>query len=567
MAKHWFFSQSVLKKIVRYKYEVLFLFLILLLLSVRAITTFPTERNRLSGTAVSLALVASAPFQGLGVPYKDYWGHESPGVILLLGFWMKIFGATMFSLKTLNLLFLLATGPLIYLVLKKIFSPFYTFALSSLMIIVLYSPYLNFPLLYAELFGLFFSLLGLVCLLFIKKTELRFFLGSFFLAFSGQIKDSFTFTVLSLIPPLICLLASKNYVLLRRATKSIFGGIFLAVLIIGGYLLATDSLSDYLKVLSITLDERVWDKLTTFSEYYSYTFWHAKNIFFLLQSEVALILGLWFLLVLLTAFLRKSFRLPHFKASKGFYVITLPLIKLKSASQTFDVLTVIFYSLGSFLLFAMYGFFDFQNLYQIALPVYFFWAIIIKSILDNLQKILPILSKSKVSFLLFLLLLVFLIPKGPYLKEYFLKDYKPWILVKKIYLNITMVDSNHEFEDYIRSKTQENSCILSVYGWNVGETYFYGRRPCSRFFLVNLINYDWQRSEYREDIFQNPPQAIVYTREGADIDPSLFEREVINLTTIINRCYQPDSRYSTFNLYFPKFSGDELENCLRENAI
>jgi len=177
------------------------------------------------------------------------------------------------------------------------------------------------------------------------------------------------------------------------------------------------------------------------------------------------------------------------------------------------------------------------------------------------------------SFLLFPLLIVFLLPKGSYFKSYALENYSPRYVMKQIYGHFKVIKPNTEFEDYIASKTNKNSCILSVYGWSVGETYYYAqRRPCTRFFLTNMVVEGWQEEEYRKSILKNPPQAIVYTQSGANLEVARFEREVINLTQIIGQCYQPDSQHTGSSvmyptLYFPRFSGDRLKVCLQQNVF
>lgn len=563
---------KLLDKIIKYKFSIFFLLLILLLLSIHVAVVFPTGGNRLSGNAVSLVMMATAPLREIGVPYKDYWEYKPPGIMLLVGFWVKMFGSTMFSFKILQLLFLLGTGPLIYLVLRKIFSPFYGFILASLAAVVLYSPYLSFTFLPEELFGLFFSLLGLVCLLYLKGIGWRFFLSAFFIALASQMKNPFASTMLAIAPPLIYLLVLKDFRSFLRAMESILGGILLVFLIVGSYLVAIGSLRVYLEVLNFEVNTWIWSKLPSFQDSYYFAFWHAKNIFLYFQSEVFPVLLLWFLPFLLSIVLKGRPRLPSFKRSGGYYEIALPLptVKLEITPQAIDMLTVIFYSLGSFVLFSMYGFFDFQYLYQIAMPIYFFWSIVIKSILDNLKKVLPSL---RIDLLLLPILLIFLFPKGPYLKSYNLGNYNPFHIIQLIHRNITLPDGETPFEDYINAHTGPSSCILSVYGWGVGETYFYAqRRPCSRFFLPHLVLVEWQKKEFRESILQNPPQAIVYTQEGADLDVVRFEKEVIDFSRIIERCYRLDSEYPTYSswqrhLYFPRFQDDQLKSCIKQDSL
>ena len=96
-----------IRKIIKYKYSILLMILVFLFLSIYVAVVFSIERNQLSGNAASLVAMAVAPFQELGSPYKDYWEFASPGVMLLIGLWVRMFGSTIFSFKVLQLLFLL----------------------------------------------------------------------------------------------------------------------------------------------------------------------------------------------------------------------------------------------------------------------------------------------------------------------------------------------------------------------------------------------------------------------------------------------------------------------------
>lgn len=530
--------------------------------------------SRFEGDAISRVLPATAPLMKLGVPYKDYWEIAPPGILFLLGAWAKLFGTSVFSFKVLQSSFLLGTGLLIFLVLKKIFSSFYALIVGSLAVVVLFSPYFGFLFLPIELFGLFFSLLGLTCLLYCKRIELRFFLSTFLLILASQMKDPFGPVILAIIPPLIFLLASGNYRSFLKACIFVISGALAVIICLGGYLQILGSLKAYFEVLNnksqTFKDVWIWKNLGGFQRKFSYALWHGKNIIIFFQYHVSTIVWLWFFSSLFALLSPKKWPPLVLNHRKNSYMVVIPPLKLEVTSQTLNVLTVIFYSFGSFMGFTMGGKFDFHYLLQIVPPVYFFCAIIAKSILDNLQKIL---HNPRINFLLFPILILFLLPKGPYIKSYGLKDYNPSHVVKQLYQNITMPDASTEFEDYINSKTSKNSCILSIYGWSVGETYFYAkRRPCTRFFLPNLVGLESQKKEYRESILRDPPQAIVYTQMGADLDVDRFEQEIINFRQIIDSCYRLDLQYTNYspwsrNLYFPLFVGEQLKTCIKQNAM
>jgi hypothetical protein len=92
------------------------------------------------------------------------------------------------------------------------------------------------------------------------------------------------------------------------------------------------------------------------------------------------------------------------------------------------------------------------------------------------------------------------------------------------------------------------------------------RRPCTRFFLANIVTQDWQKKEYAKDIMENPPAVIYYRTGGADMNIQKFESEVINISKIIKNCYIKDSIEEV--IYIPKTKNvEELKNCIRTSGI
>lgn len=143
---------------------------------------------------------------------------------------------------------------------------------------------------------------------------------------------------------------------------------------------------------------------------------------------------------------------------------------------------------------------------------------------------------------------------------------------RQAYVNFTLPDGDTTVEKYISSKTSIKDCLVSLYGWKSPEAPLYSqRRPCSRIIQANMVNDPWQKVEYREAIFKNPPAVIVYSMELADMDVAKFEQEVINFTAILKNCYQQDNKYThngrwSLNLYFPVFSGEALKSCVKNHA-
>src|SRR4030042_2163136 len=124
---------------------------------------------------------------GLGSPYKDYWELRPPGFLLLIDLWVKIFGFKIYAFKLFEIFFRFGIGLAVYLIARKIFPRFQSFIAATWVNFVFFSPIFG-TMMYAEPCGLFFSLLGLLALFYLKHPNWRFFLAVIFFTFSGQIK-------------------------------------------------------------------------------------------------------------------------------------------------------------------------------------------------------------------------------------------------------------------------------------------------------------------------------------------------------------------------------------------
>lgn len=561
MKEAWLF---LLRKIKQNKAFFLFFAFILLISLINISLALPD--NQISGDTASVVVMATAPFRGLGVPYSDYWEFKPPGIFLLVGLWLNFLGDSLFSFKILQLLFLLGTGTLTYLVLKKIFSPFYAFVVGVLAILVLFSPLLFSIFLPSELFGLFFSLAGLTSLLYLEKFGPRFFLSTFLFILASQMKDPFSFTFLALIPPLLYFLISRDYKKFLMASTFVVGGFLVAIFLFWSYLSVLGSFGAYLEVLDYKSQVHdMWRNLGELEEKLGFSFQHAKNILMFFQYQVSTVLLFW----VASFFLRSKAKTSNLKNLKKLKAIFT--LRLNFTPKALDALIIIFYSTGSFIGFTIAEQFGSHYLIQVVLPIFFFWAIIGKSFSDNLYQIL---GTKKVNYWLSLTILaILLFPKGPYVKSYHLESYLSPRAVSQICQKIFLADTETKLENYISAKTPKDSCILSVYGWGSGRTYFYAqRRPCTRFFLANIVQEDWQKKEYRESLLHHPPQAIVYTKLEADMDILRFEQEAINLSQIIEQCYYLEPQFSDYsqsnlNLYLPRYFGSELKMCLRQSSV
>ena len=547
----------MLRIINQHRSFILFCLLIFVCLNLNLLAVVPP--SRLTGDDISLLLTASAPARDLGVPYKDYWVESNPGIILFLSFWVKFLGSSMASLKILELLTFIGISLFIYLILKKIFSTFYVFLIGGLTIITMFSPYLNFLLFSPESIGLLFSLAGLVSLLYLRGLKLKFFLSTLFFTISGQIHDLFALTILTILPSLIALKASSRHRNFLVAIASSFFGFLLVNSLISLSLFSLGSYSAYLEVLQYKLGRYsgyLFGQENGFFDILLYTLWHSKNIIVSLQHEIGLILMAFFVSFVLILFPDCKLSWPKKKVINGVILFTTPSIRLTFTKSTVNInmVMVFLYSFVSLVGLNLWSNFDFRFLLQMVPAIFLFWAIVLKSTFENLLKFLKM---SKPRFLLVPLLILFLFPKGSYLSSYFV-DWK----ISRYAKSEPLLNKQ---EDYLVLNTRPSECILSLYGWNVAQTYFYAqRKPCTRFFQPSLNTLNWQREEYQASLLQNPPRVIVYTREGANLDVDLFERKVFNFSKVLKQCYYPST---DLNLYSSKYSLEELKSCLMQNYL
>lgn len=72
----------LLEKVKQNKTLAVFLLVVLGCLLVNL--TIVVHPARLSGDGVSLVLMATAPLQEIGIPYRDYWEYKPLGILLLI---------------------------------------------------------------------------------------------------------------------------------------------------------------------------------------------------------------------------------------------------------------------------------------------------------------------------------------------------------------------------------------------------------------------------------------------------------------------------------------------------
>jgi len=515
--------------------------------------------NRIGNDSINYILPALAPKFEMGVPYRDYFENNPPGILLLTWGWTSFFGYSNLSFKILHFITLISASFLFYLITKKAFPLFFGPILVIFSSVVLFSPMLDTFLLTSEQIGLCFSLLGLVLLLWIKDDKIfwRFFLASIFLFLASQMKDPFGPVLICLLPPLFFYLVRKESQKFFKAVFAMFLGTALSLGTIIVYLGVIGSLNAYLEMLrlkteiyhiSLSADNLIYRLLSSIQQ--------LKDLVIYPQYSLVFLFFLFFVLFLVKKIINKNASLKESLIIK---------INLDEKAIIYSIL--IFYVIGNFIGFELQGKVGSHYLIQMVIPVYILVALVLLSLYKAiLPTNLEFSSRFKihtgilkVSILCLVTLLLF--PK--YLRSYS-HLYKTFSYSKLI-SNLTEGQKMPPLETYIQNKTSKDDCILSLYGWGTPTTYFYSqRRPCTRFYTPNLIT-DRNKFEFREQILVHPPAAIFYTKVGADMDIDGFEKNIFNVSKTLKYCYKRDVIYE--ELFFPASSKEKLTKCISDNGF
>lgn len=505
--------------------------------------------SRVVGDSASHLLLAVSPILKIGSPYKNFWDIKPPMLPSVLYIWSNIFGFGFLSIRIFSIIMEVLLVVLIYLLYKKLFkTPVFEFIYLSTVLILL-SSNLNTLMISTENLGLLFSIAGLLMLLKTGNGFTKFIFAGFLFFASSQSKEPYSLTIISTIPLLIKPLVQKRIGIFFKNTCTIILGVLLCLTVIVFYLGLLGSLNNYLEVLKfkqiffpLTFD-RLWMNLLP-------AIFASEHAFIEFSKGISLSIIIVLASFLLTNKFKKSLAIDSKK-----YTIKVNSFII-SDSSNISKYVVLFYSIGSFLGFGLGATFGSHYLIQVVVPFYLIAGLSISYLFNNS---VFLLHKSKryffISLILLLLSTVIFLPKRPYFSSY---------LIKNIKLNSE--DSIHGSEKRITELTTQDQCVLIVYGWGNGENYLYSRRrPCTRFFLPNIVVFDWQKTEYKKSILENPPAAVIYHTEQSDMDTTKFEKEVINLNKILRNCYVKDSKEVT--VYIPKTGDTEsLKKCLNANS-
>lgn len=510
----------------------------------------------LGADIVSRVLPAEAHRIGLGVPYKNFWEITPPGHYIVLDVWSQFFGFSPLSIKTLHLVASILIVFLVFYTLRNVVSGVYLNISAGLIYFFLFSTRLTTFILPAEILASLFSIAGLASLYYFKNYRKAIFISAFLFFFSGQVKDPFLLSGLALLPYVLFLLL--------KSKKDFYDGILFSVLgVISSaginilYLFLLGSIKDYISILNYkSIAFNVFD-LSWLSENFLVHIDFGKDVFFYLGYSIFLPI---LILLAVTVFIKlrnKSLNLKIVSNNGQKYIKST----FNSNLVEGKVWPMIFFVLGLSIGFVMQRSLGSHYYIVLVMPLIIF----ITLCFYYTDKKLASIKKTKwLRVLMLLFFLSFLFPKKAYFIDYNFNNILNIRFIPKLAI---WADKNKvtPILDKIDTKTTKDECILDIYGWGVGTTYLYSeRRPCTRFFIANLVVEDWQRLEYKSNIITNTPSAIIYNPTAGDLDYKSFEGRVINFPKILKNCYIQDSDYKT--LYWPKVKADKLKMCIQENA-
>ena len=531
--------------LVRKTFAILVAVIILILFSI-----YLFSQTRLAGDVASHLLLAVSPILKIGVPYKDFWEIKPPVWPLVLYLWSNLFGFSILSIRIINIIIAAFTILTSYLIYKKVFqTPVLEIIFISTVIIVL-SPVLNSIMMPTELLGLLISMGALLALVSFRKDFPKFYLSGFLFFAASQTKEPFTFTVLTVLPVFIYALLKSGWRRLFKNLTQFLLGVLTCFVIIYIYLAAFGSVEAYVEVFRF---KQVFFpfKLDRLSQNFLPGFYAAERTFTEFSSGFSILI----VFVALSFYLVNKFKKTLSFNIKSSYLTIKPIIV--SNPEKLTKYTVLFYAIGSFLGFGLGGTFGSHYLIQVVIPFYIIDGFLISYLFGGVSFLF---HESKTYFylnlILFMLSIFVLIPKRPYFSYYLREN-----------LGFHFSDNILGFEKRITELTTKDQCVLSVYGWGVSENYLYsGRRPCTRFFLANIVSQDWQKKEYARDVIENPPAVIIYQTGAADMDIQKFESKVINISKIVQNCYIQDAKEGT--VYIPKLKNvEDLKSCVKNNSI
>jgi hypothetical protein len=489
-----------LKKIIE-KIDIASIFVVLVGLLFLYISESGALRDRIYHDLSSYLAPAVSLSEKNGLPYINYFDIKPPALIFLLLPWIYIFGYCLKSLVFLDVALNTLLIFLFYKIMKKLAGSLITYIYFVYGLIAAISMEQFQMMLMSETIGLLF-IFG--CFYFLLRNgKINWHLAGLFLAIASQVKEVYLFPICSVIIHILVTERSK----IRKIINLILGWVFGIAFIIF-ILIYTKTLGAYFDVLSFkseifhfpTIASTLKMLIKIFIKFQptSWVFVLAPLIMY--QKNKKLIYQLkelylfkekkLFLILLLFASMILNFTYQG-KDPSGHYLVSIWFIYIICLAglvtfykSCFDNKNNLFY-LNKKIIQATALLFGLFTLYKISYDL--------NNSYDNLN---------------------FLPPKN--------------------------LESKQVLDKYITAKKflKNGDCIQQPYGWDAGASYIYtGTKPCSKYFLSNLIANEKMKNENKREIINSPPRVIIYSKAGANLDTADFEVNIFPWGQVIDKCY------------------------------
>ena len=550
------------KKLNRKKYifvDVLFFSITTLLVFVFEIS-YRTD-SRIENDIVNYVLPAFAMDHNLGSPYSDYYINRPPGAFILIRLWAKMFGYELQSWIILESLLLLV----ISLILYDIFNCLGPKLISAISVIfslltLLFSGTLAMfmPL---EIISLFLILLATRILLknrsSFKKTTVFFTL----LFFAASVREQYLVTLIFMFVSV--LIAQKNEKKLFKTTQACLLGLIIAGSAFYWHFLVHSNFADFVSVFKDEFDS----EKQPLSHYFG---WILDAISF--HSVTS------FSSLILKPELHMYIFIPVF-----FCLLISALVHLSNPmffSHTFQqfIVGMVGFSLIASVSWQSSGF-RFSAHYAISSLIGMFLCII-----STISFIIRFLSfkfdLSKRWVYIPTALLLFFVPSVETVKLVAVTFDK--ISASTIANQFSRITSNQlslneiKAAEIIKLSPPDFNCSVNIYGWGSGSFYLNSKsKPCTKYFLPNLVASKQMAIDYMRDIERNPPRVINYGcfdyLTCSDLDINEFETIVFPYAKVIADCYffiAQEQHQSTDTNYYKLFlsrwsSKTEQSNCIK----
>lgn len=520
------------------------------------------DLSKLGGNSASRVLLAIGPLLKIGEPYKDLYEVVPPGFLLLISGWVHVFGISIYSFKMLHILFIFLSGLLLLLICRQLFRRrVVELLVFSSTLLVMHSGVVQTDFFSIDFLGTTFSLGALAALYYVRDPIFKLFTSATVILIASQMKDVYILSMLTLLPIYLRELLQRNE---RSFFKLFFlsmAGPLMVVFAVMAYLMYHGALESYIEVLHDKLAlARYSSPNVIFADFITMIQIFEKNFLWVPKLIEVLIIVNVFLALIFFSKKFKERKLPFLPENviKETGLRFNKWLNNYGRSRAGNVALILVFIFSLLLGLTLYGQYSVDTRFiGIACCLYLFLGLLVIHPVEIIQRLL---KKKILRILVTVFLLILLMPQKAIFKRYTFATFHG--------------KHNFDIEKEIMKKTDKNDCILHIYGWEVSPTYIYTqRRPCSKYFLTNLLHLIRRRRialEYREQIFNNPPAAIIYNTLDTDFNIDRFEREVMNLPNILLHCYVADPRYKDFKgyffapitLYWPKTSDKEqLKTC------